>query len=466
MNSIIDLAVAYWRLEKWVANAPVEKKMAANSSLRTMKRFLDANGIEIRDLTGQAFDYGMNLKVIHSDMPENDPTAKPIISEMIKPMVLQNGSVVSAGEVVIGTVVKSAPIMVNQTSSDQTTQEDSAKSSSPEDKIAAEKKNFWERWRSVIVPSAFAAMALTFGVIFSVNLAELGKSTWRMEDKINAEKTFTVCLAYEDGGDIISKKEYSFGEKILIPEEITNRPADDTFTYTLSGWNEKPNFAYKDMIYLASYSTEYIDYSVSFLDFDGRIISEATYHCGDLIVVPELPSRSSDETYNYACVGWDKTVSEMCRGNATYKAQYQADYIDYTVKFLNYDDSILSEGKYHYGATINVPNNPVKPSDDTYSYVFVGWDSEVSTTCLGDATYKAQFQADYIDYTITFMNEDSSIISQKTYHFGAPIDVPASPTKDSDEMYDYEFAGWYPEVSPTCDGTKTYKAKFNSILKA
>ena len=38
MNSIIDLAVAYWRLEKWVANAPVEKKMAANSSLRTMKR--------------------------------------------------------------------------------------------------------------------------------------------------------------------------------------------------------------------------------------------------------------------------------------------------------------------------------------------------------------------------------------------------------------------------------------------
>ena len=95
MNNIIDLAVAYWRLEKWVANATVEKKMAANSSLRTMKRFLDANGIEIRDLTGQAFDYGMNLKVIHSDMPENDPTAKPIISEMIKPMVLQNGSVIS-----------------------------------------------------------------------------------------------------------------------------------------------------------------------------------------------------------------------------------------------------------------------------------------------------------------------------------------------------------------------------------
>lgn len=397
MNSIIDLAVAYWRLEKWVANAPVEKKMAANSSLRTMKRFLDANGIEIRDLTGQAFDYGMNLKVIHSDMPENDPTAKPIISEMIKPMVLQNGSVVSAGEVVIGTVVKSAPIMANQTSSDQTTQEDFANSSSAEDKTAAKKKNFWERWRSVIVPSAFAAMALTFGVILSVNLTELGKSTRRMEDKINAEKTFTVCLAYEDGGDIISKKEYSFGDKILIPEEITNRPADNTFTYTLSGWNEEPNFAYKDMVYLASYSTKYIDYSVSFLDFDGRVISEDTYHYGDSIAVPELPSRSSDETYDYVCVGWDQTVSETCQGNATYRAQYRAD---------------------------------------------------------------------YIDYTITFLHEDGSIISQETYHFGEAVNVPADPKKDSDETYDYEFAGWDPEVSPTCDGTKTYKAKFNSILKA
>ena len=397
MNSIIDLAVAYWRLEKWVANAPVEKKMAANSSLRTMKRFLDANGIEIRDLTGQAFDYGMNLKVIHSDMPENDPAAKPIISEMIKPMVLQNGSVVSAGEVVIGTVVKSAPIMANQTSSDQITQEDSANSSSAEDKTAAKTKNFWERWRSVIVPSAFAAMALTFGVILSVNLTELGKSMRRMEDKINAEKTFTVCLAYEDGGDIISKKEYSFGDKILIPEEITNRPADNTFTYTLSGWNEEPNFAYKDMVYLASYSTEYIDY---------------------------------------------------------------------TIKFLNYDGSVLSEEKYHYGDAINAPADPVKPSDDTYSYVFVGWDKDVSETCQGDATYKAQYRADYIDYTITFLHEDGSIISQETYHFGEAVNVPADPKKESDETYDYEFAGWDPEVIPTCDGTKTYKAKFNSILKA
>lgn len=111
MNSIIELAVAYWRLEKWVASAPVEKKLAANSSLRTMKRFLDSNGIEIKDLTGQSFDYGMNIEVIHNDMPEDADDQKAIISETIKPMILQNGEVVSRGQVVIGLKVKTQEVL-------------------------------------------------------------------------------------------------------------------------------------------------------------------------------------------------------------------------------------------------------------------------------------------------------------------------------------------------------------------
>ena len=114
MNSIIELAVAYWRLEKWVASAPVEKKLAANSSLRTMKRFLDSNGIEIKDLTGQSFDYGMNIEVIHNDMPEDADDQKAIISETIKPMILQNGEVVSRGQVVIGLKVKTQEVLPQQ----------------------------------------------------------------------------------------------------------------------------------------------------------------------------------------------------------------------------------------------------------------------------------------------------------------------------------------------------------------
>ena len=42
-----ELAVAYWRLAKWVDAVDVEHKMAASSALRHIKKYLDKNKIEI-----------------------------------------------------------------------------------------------------------------------------------------------------------------------------------------------------------------------------------------------------------------------------------------------------------------------------------------------------------------------------------------------------------------------------------
>ena len=36
-----DLAISYWRMERWVNNINAERKMAANSALRTIKKYLD-----------------------------------------------------------------------------------------------------------------------------------------------------------------------------------------------------------------------------------------------------------------------------------------------------------------------------------------------------------------------------------------------------------------------------------------
>ena len=63
-----------------------------------------------------------------------------------------------------------------------------------------------------------------------------------------------------------------------------------------------------------------------------------------------------------------------------------------TVTFQNYDGKVLSTAQYAYGETVKVPQNPTKPADKENNYKFVGWNKAV-TTCKGNATYTAVFEA-------------------------------------------------------------------------
>jgi len=100
MNNLIDMANAFWRLDKWVASVDTEKKMAAKSALRSIKKFLAENDIEIVDLTGSSFDSGLSLTVVNN---ESDITEESnlVISEMIKPIVMENGAVIQFGQVIL-----------------------------------------------------------------------------------------------------------------------------------------------------------------------------------------------------------------------------------------------------------------------------------------------------------------------------------------------------------------------------
>ncbi len=111
-TDIKELAISYWRMGKWLNNTNVERKMAANSALRTIKRYLEANKIEVLDLVGQHYDSGLAVDVINNDVPEGTDDSKIIISETIKPIIMQEGAVIQFGQVSLGTVIKS--IAVNE----------------------------------------------------------------------------------------------------------------------------------------------------------------------------------------------------------------------------------------------------------------------------------------------------------------------------------------------------------------
>lgn len=280
----------------------------------------------------------------------------------------------------------------------------------------------------------------------------------------NATYTATYAASYIDytivfknwNGDILSSNTYHYGDKVTVPADPV-RAADNTYAYAFAGWNNTVVDCAGDAIYTATYTPAYINYTVVFIDWNGTEISAQNYHYGDKVTVPADPARDADNTYTYAFVGWDKEIVN-CVGNAVYIASYTSTYIDYTVVFKDWDDTVLSSKTYHWGDKVTMPINPVKEADNTYTYAFMGWDKDV-VNCAGNATYTATYTSTYIDYTVVFNDWNGSVISTTTYHYGDEVTVPADPTRVADNMYTYTFAGWDKEVV-NCAGDATYVAAY------
>lgn len=62
--------------------------------------------------------------------------------------------------------------------------------------------------------------------------------------------------------------------------------------------------------------------------------------------------------------------------------------------------------------------------------------------------------------TVEFRNWDGTLISSTEYAYGDSINIPASPTREPDQMYSYSFAGWDKPVVP-CNGDAVYTAVFS-----
>ena len=102
---IKELAVAAWRLEKWLDNLVADRKMAAKSALRSIKKYISASGVEVKDPLGSKFDPGLAVEVVNNEDEDADEK-ELIIVETLAPYVYQTGELVQHARVIIGTAVK------------------------------------------------------------------------------------------------------------------------------------------------------------------------------------------------------------------------------------------------------------------------------------------------------------------------------------------------------------------------
>jgi hypothetical protein len=102
LSSLAELAVEWWRLERW-ASAAGESAPQARHVARRMGRFLSAHGLEVLDIEGRAYEPGLAVEVLDAYTDATLPAGAKVVDETVSPIVLWRGSVVRHGQVVIKT---------------------------------------------------------------------------------------------------------------------------------------------------------------------------------------------------------------------------------------------------------------------------------------------------------------------------------------------------------------------------
>ena len=294
--------------------------------------------------------------------------------------------------------------------------------------------------------------------------AQVDEQTGLVRAAIDAlvRNSITVRFLNYDGS-VFDSQTVDYGGSATAPAENPTKPDDDTYTYTFDHWNGNFTNVTESVDIIPVFTSEKINYTITYLNEDGSEYATQTYNFGDAITAPESPTKAEDDTYTYEFAGWNPSLPETCNGNLSVSAVFTPVYKDYTIKFENYDGSEVATYTLHWGDEVQLPEDPSKPMDDTYTYNFSGWSPEV-VAVAGDATYTAQYEEVYREYTIQFVNYDSSEVATYTLHWGDTVQLPDNPAKPEDDTYTYDFLGWTPEVVPVA-GNAVYVAQYSETYK-
>ena len=137
----------------------------------------------------------------------------------------------------------------------------------------------------------------------------------------------------------------------------------------------------------------------------------------------------------------------------------------FKVTFKDYNDTVLSVlEKVAYGKIPVYPKaEPFRDSAELkYRYKFVGWTPELSPV-VENQTYKAVYDSTVRNYKValevTYAPGSRRWSYVEAYYGQEGIDCGEDPTRESDELYDYVFAGWDPDC-------KTLVVKSDTTLYA
>lgn len=197
-------------------------------------------------------------------------------------------------------------------------------------------------------------------------------------------------------------------EKVLVNDVEVEK----TGTYEIASVNQ--NYTIEIFFKIKSYT-------VTFVDYDNRVLKTEKVEHGAKATAPEVTARE-----HYVFVGWDSDYNDVTT-NVTIKAMYEP--AEYEVKFIGWEGTVLKTEMVEYTQNATAPEAPERTGYDfshwSVDYTNVSCDLEVT------AVYTPK------EYSVQFVDSDGTVISGQTVKYGEAAVVPDDPEKEG-----YTFVGW------------------------
>ena len=253
-------------------------------------------------------------------------------------------------------------------------------------------------------------------------------------------RTFTVVFNVD--GVAVKTEEVEYGKAATAPSQQAIEaalPSVKGSIYSFAGWDKDFSCVKSDMKVNADITRDYATYTVTFNYGDGKSETQ-TVRYGEDAVAPTNEdgklNKAPTENTDYLFVGWDNNYCFVTE-NRVINAVYNNNVRYYTVDF--YDGDVLYCRRYvPLGGTAELPaSDPVKQSDETYDYTFVGW-SEEAVNVSSDMKIYAEYKATDRMYTVSFYL-DGVLIGEKKTSYGGKVEAPTAFEFDSEK---YVLKGW------------------------
>lgn len=301
---------------------------------------------------------------------------------------------------------------------------------------------------------------------------------WDDDNKEWKEQRFTITWLNWNGDTI---KSYTYDPNTGEPEEVpysvtygtqaeflgsnpTREPNID-YTYDFTGWTPALGKVTSDVTYTATYSKQPRKYTIIFTTEGGVEIERQFLTHNELPVCENVPTKTG------FTLQWEPALAAVTR-DTTYRATWlEEPPTEYEITFVDYNGTtVLKDTMVTIG---DQPIPPVfkngkwnnddaligKPATSEFTYVFDHWSPAVEEVTQA-MTYTAVYREEAKTYTVTFKNEDNSVIETRPYHYGETPVCMNQPTKENTAEFTYALR-WTPQIQ-TVMGNAEYTAVFDA----